>query len=158
PGMSDPRHEILSAYTEGAMDVPRRLLLEVHLSKCPTCSIRAAEDHGLESLPDATLRDVLEAPSQRTNDLSEIVCRFRGRSQPSSKLLPSAAGVTGKSGFMSATAAPIAASSAASSRPGSWWNGIRCLTPASRAKASASCIALCPQPTCRGYSSRVYCA
>src|SRR5262245_13164338 len=70
--MSHPRHEILSAYTEGAMAVPRRLLVEAHLSKCPTCSIRAAEDHGLESLPDATLRDVLEAPSQRTNDPSKL--------------------------------------------------------------------------------------
>src|SRR5262249_37481203 len=69
-----------------------------------------------------------------------------------SKLLPRAAGVPGKSGSMSATAASIAASSAGSSRPGSWWNGTRCLAPARRAKAIVSCIVLCPQPTCRGYS------
>src|SRR5262249_9331020 len=87
-----------------------------------------------------------------------VVILFRETEPYASKLLPSAAGVTRKSGFRSATAAPIAASSAASSRPGSWWNGTRCLAPTRRAKAIESCIVLCPQPMCWGYSSRVYCA
>src|SRR5262245_48941851 len=78
--------------------------------------------------------------------------------QPKSNRAPSAAGVTENSGSTSLTAASTAASSAASSRPGSWWNGTKCFTPASRANASASWIVLCPQPTWRGYSSRVYCA
>ena len=74
----------------------------------------------------------------------------RPEAQPRAKRAPSAAGVTGNSGCRSLTAAATAASRAASSRPGSWWNGTRCFTPASRAKASASWIELCPQPTWRG--------
>src|SRR5215470_890295 len=78
--------------------------------------------------------------------------------RPRSKVWPSAATVTGKSGRTSVTAASMASSSAASSRPGSWWNATRCRAPTRWAKASAWSTVLWPQPTCRGYSARVYCA
>ena len=62
--------------------------------------------------------------------------------RPRSKVWPSAAAVTRKSGLTSATAASMAASSASSSRPGSWWNATRCRAPTRRAKASAWCTVL----------------
>jgi transposase len=103
----------------------------------------------------ATLDDVSRFASAGQADRAPS---GRPDAQPNSNRPPSAAGVTENSGRTSLTAASTAASRAASSRPGSWWNGTRCFTPASRAKASASWIVLCPQPTWRGYSSRVYCA
>jgi len=64
--MRHPRHEILSAYAEGAVDVPRRLLVETHLAMCSECSACLAEDRDVvDSLPDATLRDELELPPFR---------------------------------------------------------------------------------------------
>src|SRR5262249_6800779 len=42
--MRHPRHDILSAYAEGAVDIPRRLLVEAHLAMCAECSARLAED------------------------------------------------------------------------------------------------------------------
>ena len=47
-----------------------------------------------------------------------------------------------------ASASAIRRSRSASVWPGSWWNGTRCLTPASVPKASVCSSELCPQPTC----------
>jgi len=61
--MRHPRHDILSAYAEGAVDVPRRLLVEAHLAMCAECSARLAEDGDVvDSLPDAAVRDELDRP------------------------------------------------------------------------------------------------
>src|SRR5262245_8952065 len=63
PVMMHPPADRLRSYAQGIADVTTRVLVEVHLSLCQTCS--AAIPHaqrGARSLPPATLHDELDLP------------------------------------------------------------------------------------------------
>jgi putative transcriptional regulator len=62
--MTHPPPERLRSYVAAEADGTMRLLVEAHLSLCPSCSAKVAEYHPMgEPLPDATLDDELALPS-----------------------------------------------------------------------------------------------
>ena len=61
--MTHPPAERLRSYARADGDVTARLLVEAHLSLCPSCSASVAEYQRLDGqLPDATLHDELDLP------------------------------------------------------------------------------------------------
>jgi putative transcriptional regulator len=61
--MTHPPLERLRSYARAEADVTSRLLVEAHLSLCPSCSGRVAEYQRVGGhLPDATLHDELDLP------------------------------------------------------------------------------------------------
>jgi putative transcriptional regulator len=61
--MMHPSPETLRSYVHAEADVTTRLLVEAHLSLCPSCSAGVADDQRVgEQLPDATLHDELDLP------------------------------------------------------------------------------------------------
>ncbi len=61
--MTHPPSERLRSYVRGEADVTSRLLVEAHLSLCPSCSASVAEYQRVDGhLPGATLHDELDLP------------------------------------------------------------------------------------------------
>lgn len=88
--MRHPHQEVLSSYVDGTVDLPRRLLVEVHLTLCPTCPARVADYQGVgEPLPDATIHDELDVPSfdRVWTAVERVMIRRRS---PAAAVLPAA--------------------------------------------------------------------
>lgn len=61
--MTHPPVERLRSYVQAEADVTTRLLVEAHLSLCPSCSADVAKAQRMDGrLPDATLHDELDLP------------------------------------------------------------------------------------------------
>jgi putative transcriptional regulator len=61
--MIHPPRDVLRAYAVGTTDLPRRLLVEMHLALCPECAALAPQYRERDSrLPEATIADVVLTP------------------------------------------------------------------------------------------------
>jgi len=61
--MTHPPRDVLHAYATGATDLPRRLLVEMHLALCPECSAVIPQYRDQDSrLPEAAIADEVMTP------------------------------------------------------------------------------------------------